>query len=227
MSGADEIAHALAARGVAGDLVARLAAYGALVLEANRSINLTGAREPAAFAEHILDALTLVDDVDGPLIDIGSGAGLPGIPLAIATGQPVVLVDAVKKKTMVLARFLRELDLPGEVVDRRAERLGADPAFRERFRCATARAVAVAPTVVELTVPFLAVGGKALLQRGSLSERERQAVMDAAPMLGAAMLEERLLDGERRILILLKTASTQARFPRRDGIPEKRPLCFT
>ena len=227
MSAADAIAGTLVASGIGADLARRLAAYGELVLDANRTRNLTAAREPGAFAEQILDALTLAGDLDGSLIDLGSGAGLPGIPLAIATGQPVVLVESVKKKAVFLSRALAALGVSGEVIAVRAERLGADPAFRERFRCATARAVASAPTVAELTIPFLALGGRALLQRGAMSDRERQALMDAAPMLGAAFVEERCLGGERRILIVCKVAPTQARFPRRDGIPEKRPLCYS
>jgi 16S rRNA (guanine527-N7)-methyltransferase len=227
VSVAEVIAATLVANAVEPSMAARLGRYGGLVLDFNRTTNLTAARDPAAFAEHILDALTLVGDVDGPIIDLGSGAGLPGVPLAIVTGQPVCLVDSVKKKAVFLARALRELGLAGEAIDRRAESLGSDPAFRERFRCATARAVAAAPTAAELTVPFLAIGGRALLQRGLMDQRERQAVVDAAPMLGAEVVEERLLQGERRILVLLKRTATQARFPRRDGIPEKRPLCFT
>jgi 16S rRNA (guanine527-N7)-methyltransferase len=220
------IAEALVAGGIEAGLARRLARYGEFVLEANRTTNLTAARAPATFAAHILDALTLAEEIDGPLIDLGSGAGLPGIPLAIATGQPVVLVEAIKKKAVFLERALRELQLSGEAIATRAERLGADPAFRERFRCATARAVASAPTVAELTVPFLAIGGHALLQRGMLAEGERRALNDAALVLGAEVAEERLLGGERRIVILRKISPTQGRFPRRDGIPEKRPLCF-
>jgi 16S rRNA (guanine527-N7)-methyltransferase len=227
LSAADTIVAALLAGGVAPELSGRLAAYGDLVLDVNRTTNLTAARGPAAFAEQILDALTLAPFVDGALIDVGSGAGLPGIPLAIATSQPVVLVDSIRKKAQFLARALRELDLVGEALDRRAERLGLDPAFREQFRCATARAVATAPTVAELTVPFLAIGGAALLQRGAMTDRERQAVIDAAPMLGAEFREERLLGGERRVLVLRKLALTPARFPRREGIPDKRPLCLS
>ncbi|MGD0476377.1 MAG: RsmG family class I SAM-dependent methyltransferase [Candidatus Velthaea sp.] len=227
MNAAEPLATTLIANGVEPGLAVRLAYYGHLVLEANRTTNLTAAREPAAFAEHILDALTLAGDVDGPLVDLGSGPGLPGIPLAIATGQPVTLVESVKKKALFLARALGELSLAGEAVGLRAERLAADPAFRERYSVATARAVATAPTVAELCVPFLAIGGRALLQRGVLGERERRAVTDAAPMLGAELVEERLLGGDRRILVLRKLSPTQARFPRRDGIPEKRPLCFT
>ena len=77
---------ALEAAGVAPALAERLAVYAALVLAANRRINLTGARDGAAFAEHLLDALTLTGDVSGPLVDVGSGNGLPGIPLALAAG---------------------------------------------------------------------------------------------------------------------------------------------
>jgi 16S rRNA (guanine(527)-N(7))-methyltransferase RsmG len=173
VSAADVIGAVLIANAVEPELAVRLAHYGEAVLDANRTTNLTATREPERFAEHILDALTLVGDIDGPLIDIGSGAGLPGLPLAIATGVPIVVVDSAKKKAAFLARALRDLGITGEALDRRAESLGSDPAFRERFRCATARAVASAPTVAELTVPFVALGGRALLQRGSMDERER------------------------------------------------------
>jgi 16S rRNA (guanine527-N7)-methyltransferase len=226
LSAAAALESVLTARGVEAPLAARLAHYGALVLEFNRTTNVTAARSPEAFAEHIVDSLTLRDDIDGPFIDVGSGSGLPGIPLAIATGQPVVLVDAIKKKVAFLARVLGTLGLVGEAVDGRAERLGLDPAFRERFRAATARAVSSAPTVAEFLVPLLAIGGRALLQRGALDERERQAVTDAASMLGATVAEERLLPGGRRILVLVKETLTPPRFPRREGVPEKRPLCF-
>jgi len=80
---------ALAAAGVGGDFAERLAAYGALLLEANRKVNLTGAKDAAALIPHLLDALTLADDVSESLVDVGSGGGLPGIPLAIVTGARV------------------------------------------------------------------------------------------------------------------------------------------
>jgi 16S rRNA (guanine527-N7)-methyltransferase len=81
--------------------------------------------------------------------------------------------------------------------------------------------------VLELAVPFLQVGGTAVLQRGKLDERERNAVVDAAPMLGARLDQEIPLEGERRILLLNKGTSTPQRFPRRTGVPEKRPLCLS
>jgi 16S rRNA (guanine527-N7)-methyltransferase len=86
--------------------------------------------------------------------------------------------------------------------------------------------VASAPTVAELTLPLLAVGGVAVLQRGTMDARERTALEDASLMLGAEVEEERTVDGERRILLVRKRAATPQRFPRRTGVPEKRPLCF-
>jgi 16S rRNA (guanine527-N7)-methyltransferase len=209
-------------------LAERLAVYAALVLAANRRVNLTGAKDGTAFAAHITDALTLAADVaagGGPLIDVGSGNGIPGIPLALATGIRVTLLEPIKKRAVFLAHALAELGLEGDIITARAEDAARDPAYREHFATATARAVAAAPTVAELTVPFLAARGRALLQRGSLEIPERNAVTDAALVLGAELVEERPLDGERRILILEKRSPTSPRFPRKNGIPAKRPLC--
>jgi 16S rRNA (guanine527-N7)-methyltransferase len=211
--------------GVEPALAERLAVYAALVLAANRRLNLTGAKDGTAFAAHIIDALTLAADVAGPLIDVGSGNGVPGIPLALATGVRVTLLEPIKKRATFLASALTQLGLEGEAVAARAEDVARDPAYRGRFGTATARAVSSAPTVAELTVPFLAVGGRALLQRGSLETPERNAVTDAALVLGAELVEERSLDGERRIVVLEKRTPTSPRFPRKNGIPAKRPLC--
>lgn len=216
---------ALRVAGVAEALAARLAVYAALVLAANRRLNLTGAKDGAAFAAHIADALTLAADVNGPLIDVGSGNGVPGIPLALATGVRVTLLEPIKKRASFLAAALAQLGLDGEVVAGRAEEVARNPVYREQFRTATARAVSSAPTVAELTVPFLALRGRALLQRGSLETTERNALSDAALVLGAELVEQRPLDGERRILVLEKRAPTSPRFPRKNGIPAKRPLC--
>jgi 16S rRNA (guanine527-N7)-methyltransferase len=222
----EELAAALVAAGVEHELAEGLAAYGALLLEANRKVNLTGAKDAAALLPHLLDALTLAGDVTESLVDVGSGGGLPGIPLALATGARVLLVEPTAKKAAFLARALSEFGIAGEVIAERAEVAGRDARYREQFAFATARAVASAPTVAELTAPFLRIGGHALLQRATVTQRERQALEDAAPMLGAELVEDRPLDGERRILILEKRRPTEQRFPRRNGVPEKRPLCL-
>jgi 16S rRNA (guanine527-N7)-methyltransferase len=223
--GAD-IAAALVAEGVDRELADRLAVYGALLLEVNRKVNLTGAKDGAALVPHLLDALTLAGDVRETLVDVGSGGGLPGIPLALATGARVVLVEPTAKKAAFLERALRECGLDGEALAERAEVVARDERFRGAFAYATARAVSRAPTVAELTVPFLRVGGRALLQRSVPEARERQALDDAAPMLGARLVEERQLAGDRRIFVLEKFQPTSPRFPRRNGVPEKRPLCY-
>ncbi|MBV8723287.1 MAG: 16S rRNA (guanine(527)-N(7))-methyltransferase RsmG, partial [Candidatus Eremiobacteraeota bacterium] len=88
-----------------------------------------------------------------------------------------------------------------------------------------ARAVASAPTVAELLLPFVGPGGVAILQRGTIDARERAALQDAVLVLGGVFEEERQLDGDRRIVLLRKTGPTPPRFPRRTGIPQKRPLC--
>jgi 16S rRNA (guanine527-N7)-methyltransferase len=221
-----DLAAALRAAGVSAVLADRLAVYGALLLEANRSVNLTGAKDVAALVPHLLDALTLAGDVSESLVDVGSGGGLPGIPLAIATGARVLLVEPTAKKAAFLARALGECGLAGEAIAERAEVAARDARFREQFAFATARAVASAPTVAELTIPFLRIGGRAMLQRTIMESRERQALEDAAPMLGATLIEERQLEGEHRVLVLQKQTPTEQRFPRRNGVPEKRPLCL-
>ncbi len=222
-----ELTALLEAGGVPPELRDRLARYGALLLEANQRFNLTGAKSAVELAPHLLDSLTIAPNVRAPLVDIGSGGGLPAIPLALATGIPVTLVETTQKKARFLAEMLDTLALAGEVVAERAEVAAHHERLRERFVSGTARAVSSAPTVAELLLPFLAVGGAAILQRGTMDERERHALADAALMLGGQVEREEQLDGERRVIVLRKIAPTPSRFPRRIGIPEKRPLCVT
>ncbi len=208
---------------------ARLERYVALVLERNAIQNLTAARTPDAVFEHVRDSLSVVPYVREPFVDVGSGGGFPGIPIAIATGYRGVLVESVVKKARFLEEVVRELALPLEVRVQRAEEAGRAPEMRERFASATARAVSSLPAVLELTIPFLSVGGLAVLQRGRLEARERTAAHDASLVLGATIEDDVALGGEldgRRIVLVRKIAPTGQRFPRRAGIPAKRPLCF-
>jgi 16S rRNA (guanine527-N7)-methyltransferase len=225
-SSVSELLALLEAGGAPDAYIDRLVRYGEAVLEANREFNLTGAKSPQEFAPHILDSLTVAPYVRRSLIDVGSGGGLPAIPLAIVTGVPVAMVETTAKKARFLTEMLTMLHLQGKVVVARAELAAQDPVLRERFETGTARAVASAPTVAELLLPFIAVGGVAVLQRGTIDERERNALADAATMLGGAVESETPLEGERRIIVVRKTEPTASRFPRRTGIPEKRPLCF-
>jgi 16S rRNA (guanine527-N7)-methyltransferase len=220
-----ELSALLEDAGVAPALGVALSRYGALVLEANRRVNLTGAKSPAALAPHLLDSLTVASHVREPYVDVGSGAGLPGIPVAFAAGIAVTLIEASAKKAAFLVETLEELNLPGSVIQQRAEDAGHDDALRERFASGTARALSGVTTVAELLLPLIAPGGVAVLQRGRFDERERRSLDDASLMLGGRVESELALEGERRILLLRKELPTPLRFPRRAGVPEKRPLC--
>lgn len=222
----ERFAELLRAGGTAPAFVDRLAAYGSAVLDANRRFNLTGAKTAEEFVPHILDSLTVAPYVSAMLVDVGSGAGLPAIPLAIAAGARVTMVETTVKKARFLEELLAALGLEGRVVAERAEVAAHDPELRGIFECGTARAVSSAPTVAELLLPFLAPGGSAILQRGRLDPRERVALEDASLMLGGRLEREIELDGDRRVLLVRKTGATPQRFPRRTGVPEKRPLCF-
>ncbi len=210
----------------------RLARYGERVLEANRKFNLTGAKDAAEFAPHIIDSVSIAPYIEQSLVDIGSGGGLPAIPLAIVTGVSVLMVESTTKKARFLEQMLSEFELAGRVVAQRAEVAAHDAELREHFHTGTARAVSSPSTVAELLLPFIHRGGRAVLQRGAMDAREYQALEDASLMLGAQV--ERVIPqlpeiGEaalvRQVVLIGKASHTPLRFPRRVGIPEKRPLC--
>jgi 16S rRNA (guanine527-N7)-methyltransferase len=222
----ESLPEILEAAGIETGLRDRLTHYGRLVLETNRSVNLTGAKTEEELAPHLLDSLTLLPYLGTDLVDIGSGAGFPAIPLAIASGRPVTMVETTKKKAAFLRWVLDDLQLDGEVVNERAEVAGHTERLRDRFTTGTARAVGSGPSVIELVLPFVAPGGRALLQRGKLDEIERAAMSDAAPMLAASVEAEVPAGGDRRIILVKKLGATPQRFPRRAGVPDQRPLCL-
>lgn len=221
----DELESLLREAALAPELARTLARYGALVLDANRSFNLTGARTPPELALHLLDGLSVVPYLREPYVDVGSGAGFPAMPVAIATGMPVMMIESATKKARFLASTLERLGLKGEVRNERAEAAGQRAEMREHFASGTVRAVGSAPTVLELLLPLIAVGGVAVLQRGSRDRRDRAALDDAALMLGGYVEREDELEGGRCIILVRKRTATPHRFPRRAGVPAKRPLC--
>jgi len=202
----------------------RLALYTRLTLEANEKFNLTGAHTEAEFAAHIADSLTVLPYVQGPYIDIGSGAGLPGIPLAIMSGVETTLLEATRKKAKFLTEASEALNLAARVIAARAEDAGRDSQWRDQFKSATIRAVASAPAALELAAPFLAVGGLAILQRAAAEPGESQALLLAAAELGCVSESEVGLEGSRRLIRVRKTSQTPERFPRRTGTAQNKPL---
>ncbi len=226
MSERAELAALLASAGIEADQAARLAIFGERLLETNRRFNLTGAATAQTLAPHILDSLSIQEYIVSPLVDVGSGGGLPGIPLAVVTGAETTFVEASTKKAAFLEAVVAVCGVHGRVVPERAEIAARHADLREAFASATVRAVAPAPAALELAMPFLRVGGTVVLQQGTLGDRERNAARDAAAMLGGSSPEEIPLSGGRRVLLVRKADSTPQRFPRRNGVPAKRPLCM-
>lgn len=220
-----EISAALEARQIAPAIAARLGHYGMLVLEGNRKLNLSGAKTPEAIVEHLLDSLTVLPYVEGPYLDIGSGAGFPAIPVAIATGLAPTLIEATVKKAHFLESLPDALGMSATILAERAETAAHQTELREAFSSVTCRAVTSASASLELTLPFLQAGGVAVLQRGGIEPAERTGIEDAALVLGGRLEDEIALEGRRRILLVRKIAPTPARFPRRPGVPDRRPLC--
>ncbi|MGH2418429.1 MAG: 16S rRNA (guanine(527)-N(7))-methyltransferase RsmG [Candidatus Limnocylindria bacterium] len=210
-------------------------AYVALLLEANARLNLTRIVEPGAVARlHLLDALSALPVLDAArprrALDLGSGGGVPGIPLALA--RPDVgwlLVDSIAKKVDALASFIAALRLSNvEVRAGRAETLGHDPGHRERYDLVTARACAALPVLAEYALPLLRVGGLLVAWKGRPGEDELGAGQAAAAVLGGATptVEPSGIDslGDHRFVLIRKVEPTPARYPRRPGEPARRAL---
>jgi 16S rRNA (guanine527-N7)-methyltransferase len=225
------------ARLVTTAVLDRLERYVALLLDANTRVNLTRIEEPAEVArQHLLDALVALPILDelGPTsaVDLGSGGGVPAIPLAIA--RPEVgwlLVDSVARKARVLQGFVEALGLGRvQVAARRAEEIGRDPRYRERADLVTARACAALPVLAELALPLLRTGGQLLAWKGPLNaaDDEVRRGRTAIGAVGGGSL--RIVPagapqlGGHTLVRVAKVRPTPARFPRRAGEPGRRPL---
>lgn len=223
--------------GVAADGVAldRLARYHALLTEWNARIDLTAVLEPEEMVDrHYLDsaaplALGLIPQ-GARVIDVGTGAGLPGIPLCILRPDlRVTLLDAQRKRVTFLQAAIEALDLPAQAVHMRAEDAARDEARREAYDVAVSRAVAATPTLLELTLPFVRVGGRAIAWKGPGLQAELEQARRAAHLLGGAL--EGVLDApvpgrdwQHVLLVCAKRQKTARQYPRRAGLPGKNPL---
>ena len=210
--------------------------YEALLIDWNSKINLTAVRDPEGIRiKHFLDSLSCVPvlgDMNGrSLIDIGTGAGFPGIPLRIVyPGLRLTLVDSVGKKADFCQLVVNTLHLKGvKVLKDRSEELGAAKIHREQYDAATARAVAVMPVLCEYLLPLVRVGGKMLAMKGESAPEETLTAATAIGKLGGAepALTEVVLpgvEGKRYLVSIPKTAHTPAGYPRRTGLPLKKPI---
>ena len=206
----------------------------------NQRVNLTAIVEPEQIERrHFLDSLSCLDGCadlleahpSARLIDVGSGAGLPGLPLKIA--QPalrVTLLDSVGKKTAFLEHLVRQLGLSDVTISTaRAEDLARDPEHRERYDLAVSRAVAGLPALLELTLPFLRVGGRLVAPRRGDLEAQVAEARRAAETLGGRFGSTLPVDLEGPeagygLVLVDKVGPTPAAYPRRAGVPVRRPL---
>ena len=178
------------------------------------------------------DSLVLLDFLPaGPLrlIDVGSGGGLPGLPLRLARPDlSLTLLEANRRKAAFLVQAAATLGLADvEVVARRAEEAGHDPRHRESYDFALARALAPMPVLVELCLPFVAVGGRLLAMKTAAAD-EAESARAAIDRLGGRLLEIGVAPSSARslgqVVVVEKVRPTPAEYPRRPGLPERRPL---
>ena len=220
------------------DVRDQLATFLRLLIERNAQFNLTAFRDPSVMEQRLfLNAIAMVPTLDalGPasgaprprLIDVGSGAGFPGMVLKIVRPTlDVTLLDATNKKVRFLNEVIAATGLTAvEAIHGRAEDLARKQEYRERFHFATARAVASLPVLLELTTPFLDINGHALLPKGVDLTSELKQGERAARLLGTRVVSTNTLPNqETRLVVVEKMTLTPAKFPRPTGIPNQSPL---
>jgi 16S rRNA (guanine527-N7)-methyltransferase len=189
-------------------------------------VRLTAVPRDQAYERHVADALAglpLVDATEGPIVDVGSGTGVPGLVLALVRPErPVHLVESVQKKAAALREIAVELGAGNvDVHDERAEDLARGPA-RDAYGLAVCRALAPPPVAVELCLPLVRAGGTLVIWAGAVDD---DAVARTARAVGGELARIEPAPGARRCFVVVsKTGSTPAGFPRRTGLAAKRPL---
>lgn len=206
------------------------------LLKWNAQFNLTAIHDPEQIrVKHFLDSLTCLrvmgESQPESVVDIGTGAGFPGLPLKILNpAMRLTLVESVAKKTKFCNHLVDQLGLEGvEIIQTRAETLGQEVEHREQYGCALARAVAVLPVLVEYLLPLIHVGGTMIAMKGEGAPAEAHDAEHAIGVLGGHLrrLIHLTLPGvaeERYLVVIDKIAPTPETYPRRVGIPGKRPL---
>lgn len=208
-----------------------LARHAAMVLDANREFNLTRISDPADVEMlHVVDSALAVAAVAtaprGPIADLGSGPGYPGIVVAILTGRPTVLVESVRKKANFLERVATALDIDVRVYPDRAEDLAR--ARPGTFACVIARALAPLPSLVELAAPLLSDEGRLVAMKARPAEEELRSGLEAARLCGMSLVEERPIALSpahlRTAVVYERIGPSTIALPRRIGLAQRAPL---
>ena len=208
--------------------------YMNLLIEWNEKMNLTAITEPKEIIlKHFIDSITILKYIDdnSKLVDVGTGAGFPGVPLSIMNPTlKITLVDSLNKRLIFLQEVVKELNLKNiEIVHARAEEFGQNKNCREKFDIATSRAVANLSTLSEYLVPLVKIDGKIISMKASNAKEEINDAKKAIEVLGGKIekIEEFDLpesDIGRTIIIIDKNKCTPAKYPRKAGLPAKEPL---
>lgn len=205
----------------------RLNTYGNMLIEWNEKMNLTAITEPEeVLYKHFLDCLLFFKNIDVPkhskIIDVGTGAGFPGMVLKIARPDiQLTLMDGLNKRLIFLNAVLDKLGLQAQTVHMRAEDGGKNTLYREQYDIACARAVANLPTLCEYCIPFVKIGGRFVAMKGASAKEELDAATNAFKTLGcekATIICENLRENEARAFICAKKKSqTPPKYPRMGG----------
>ncbi len=216
----------------------KLLIYMDLLIEANKRTNLTSIVEPEEIVtKHFLDSLVIIPYLNNinsqslNIMDVGTGAGFPGIPIKIIRSiDNLTLVDSTKKKVNFLLSVINNLELENiKAIHGRAEELAKDKLYREKFDVVVSRALAPLNILVELCLPFVSVGGYFIAYKSKDIMAELNDAKNAISKIGGKVnnieeVEVPYEDIERYLLIIEKEVSTPPEFPRRPGIPQKRPI---
>ena len=239
MTAFEEILTARAAEAgipLTAEQVGQFSVYNEMLLDWNTRMNLTALTAPEDVAvKHIIDSLTAYDAAlfDGArtLIDVGTGAGLPGIPLAVyAPHLTVTLLDSLNKRVRFLMEVTAAMGLPNvRCIHARAEEAARTAEHRAAYDIAVSRAVARLPVLLEYTLPFVRVGGTLLALKGRAYAEEQKEARRAAEVLGGGRITAHPVrlpgrDDVRAMLTVTKERQTPAAYPRGGGAPTRRPL---
>ena len=207
--------------------------YMNLLIEWNEKMNLTAITEPKEIIlKHFIDSITILKYIDdnSKLVDVGTGAGFPGLPIAISSKAEVTLLDSLNKRVNFLNSISTELGLNNvNTIHGRAEEMGANQKYREKYDIAVSRAVAPMNVLVEYLLPFVKIGGICICMKGPKADEELKEAKRAIKLLGGEIIkQEKLkLDNEkmeRNLIIIKKVSTTAKKYPRKPGMPAKQPL---
>ena len=202
------------------------------ILKWNECINLTAIKNEQDFIiKHFVDSLTVLEFINqnDKVLDLGTGAGFPGIPIKLSKDVDIVLLDSINKKLDVIRQIIQSFNLNKiECIHGRAEDIARDKKYREQFDVVVARAVSNLPTLLEYMMPFVKVGGKVICMKGPNVEEELENSKVALKVLCGTIekIEKKNIDDElvRNIVVIKKNSSTPNKYPRGQGKPLKSPI---